>query len=101
MLRSGWNFHNDVAIPLEGAACELFGDIGRPVNKNYDADAIEGGSFVEVMIMLLRAKTGNSNECEDIDEFVRECAPYLGKRGNCIDPEVADKLYRRFRNLFY
>lgn len=100
MIRDGWNFHGDIAIPLEGDARHYFGDIGRPVTKIYDADSIEVCNFVEVMILLLREKTGFNNEHEEIDEFVSECAPYLGVSGNSIEPEIADKLYRRFTQLF-
>lgn len=100
MLRDGWNFHGDIAIPLEGDARQYFGDINRPVTKIYDADSIESCSFAEVMILLLREKTGFNNECGEIDEFVKECAPYLGVSGNSIEPETASRLYERFTKLF-
>lgn len=100
MIRNGWNFHGDIAIQLERDARYLFGDVDRPVTKIYDADSIEICNFVEVMILLLREKTGFNNEHEEIDEFVRDCAPYLGVSGNSINPEVADRLYQRFSKLF-
>ncbi len=100
MLRKGWNFHNDIAIRLEGDAQEYFRDSGRPVTKIYDADGIENGRFVEVMILLLREKAQFENSIEEIEEFVESCAPYFGKSGNQIDPEKAESLYKRFTELF-
>ena len=99
MLRDGWNFHGDIAIRLENIASQYYGDIGRPVTKIYDADAIEQGYFVEVMIMLLRDQTGRNNEHEDVDEFVRSCAQYLGVSGNNIPNEIAQELFDRFEEL--
>lgn len=43
MLRENWNFHNDIAIPLESDARHYYGDTDRPFTKIYDADAIETG----------------------------------------------------------
>lgn len=100
MLRDGWNFHGDIAIPLEHNANSFYGGTFRPMNKIYDADAIETGNFVEVMILLLRESTHFSNEYDAIDEFVRECAPYLGKSGNSIDREIAAGLYAKFLELY-
>lgn len=100
MIRQGWNFHGDIAIQLEGDARHFFGDIDRPVTKIYDADSIEICNFVEVMIILLREKTRFNNEHEEIDAFVKDCAPYLGISGNSIDPEIADGLYQSFKKLF-
>ena len=70
MLREGWNFHNDIAVPLEHNACAIYGESGRPVDKIYDADAIEAGNFAEVMLLLLRAKSDYSSDRTDIDAFV-------------------------------
>ena len=101
MLREGWNFHVDIAIQLESDANYYFRGFDRPVDKIYDADAIELGRFVEVMIILLREKTNFNNEHDEIDECVTDCAPYLGKSGNSIEPEIANELYVRFTNLFH
>ena len=100
MLRKGWNFHNDIAIPLEGIASRCYGDIRRPFEKIYDADAIERGSFVEVMVVLLRNKTDMNNERYDVDEFLSECASYWGVNGNDIPPEIAQEYFDRFRELY-
>ena len=99
MLRKGWNFHNDIAIRLEGDARRHFGDLNRPVTKIYDADCIEQGSFIEVMVSILREKTHFENSQVEIDEFVESCTPYFGKDGNQIDPETAETLYARFTKL--
>lgn len=100
MLRDGWNFHNDIAIALEGIATRYFGWVGRPMTKIFDADAIESGSFAEDMIILLRVKSDYSNELTDIDEFVVKAGPYVGKNGNTIDNEIAQKLFDEFKRLF-
>ena len=100
MVREGWNFHGDIAIELEGIACRHYGDIGRPVYKIYDADAIELGNFAEVMIELLRDKSHRNNEMVDIDGFVKECAPYFGESGHKIPKETAQDLFDRFRELY-
>ena len=99
MLRKGWNFHNDIAIPLEGDARRHFGDLNRPVTKIYDADCIEHGSFIEVMVSILREKTNYENSQEEIDEFIESCAPYFGKDGYQIDSETAEALYIKFTEL--
>lgn len=100
MLREGWNFHGDIAIELEGIALRHYRDIKRPLDKIYDADSIEHGNFVEVMSTLLREETGNNNNCDDVDEFVKECGPYLGKSGHAIPKEEAQQLFDRFKELY-
>lgn len=100
MLRENWNFHNDIAISLESIARHYYGDIDRPLTKIYDADAIESGNFVEVMIILLREVTHMINDNSVIDDFVRSCAPYLGMRGSEIPKETAQELYDRFKAIF-
>ena len=100
MFRESWNFHNDIAIPLESDACQYYGDTGRPLTKIYDADAIESGNFVEVMLILLREATHMINDNTAIDEFVRSCSPYLGMRGSEIPKETAQELYDKFKAIF-
>lgn len=99
MVRDGWNFHGDIAIPLESIARECFGDIGRPVTKIYDADCIEQYSFIEVMIHVLRYKTMFNNEHDNIEKFITKCAKYFGESGNVIDKETADSLFEEFQSL--
>lgn len=62
-----------------------FGDTGRPVSKIYDADVIEQISFAECMIILVRAKTGYSNDMENADSFVKKAGKYIGMSGNSIE----------------
>ena len=100
MLREGWNFHGDIAVTLESVATHHFGDIGRPMSKIYDADAIETGCFVEVMIILLRERTNMENDRDDIDQFIGRCAPYLGMSGNTIPHEIAHDLFTEFQELY-
>lgn len=100
MLREGWNFHGDIAIALEGIASDYFGETGRPFTKIYDADAIEQGAFVEVMSHLLRLKTGYSNDCPEIDDFVSRSKTFLSKTGSQIPPEVSQALFDEFVTLF-
>lgn len=101
MLREGWNFHNDIAIPLESIASGFYQSIGRPVSKIYDADAIEQGYFAEVMIILLRKQTEMDNQNETVDEFVSKCKPYIGMNGNLIPKEFAQELFDRFCSIIH
>ncbi len=98
-LRAGWNFHNDIAISLEGIAREFYRDIDRPVNKIYDADGIEGGFFSIVMIHLLLAKKECNLTAAD-EKFIDECYKYINKRAFEIKNEDADSLFKRFKELF-
>lgn len=100
MLREFWNFHNDIAIPLEGIARRHYGDISRPVTKIYDADAIERGSFVEVMMALLREKSDMENSCDDIEDFISECKEFVEVNGNAIPKEEAQRLFDKFKEMY-
>ena len=72
----------------------------RPMNKIYDADSIEQGSFVEVMIMLLRDEIGLDDGVDELDEFERDCASYFNVNGNMIPKETAQELFDRFKELY-
>jgi hypothetical protein len=86
-MREGWNFHSDVAMVLEEYARDHYiSNNSRTFNKIYDADAIQYGHFVEVMIMLLRDITNKSNEYERIDSFVKRII-----RQEYLKPESVDK----------
>lgn len=80
-------------------ARHIFGDRTRPYGKIYDADGIECGKFAEVMIDLLREKTGRENDQEDIDKFIQICSQYIGKSGYDIDHRIAQGLMDRFDEL--
>lgn len=99
-LREGWNFHDDIALRLEMKARQLYGDSDRPYTKIYDADSIEGGCYAEVMINLLRMKSGYENSNEVIDLFVKKCAGYIGKSGYEIEPSKSQELLNEFLELF-
>lgn len=97
-----WNFHGWVALPLEHYArqAELMPNDqdDRHAGDWYTrADAIERGSFVEVMIALLRSKLGA--EAYLID-FEKKCAPYLGMNGNLIPMDEAQNLFNEFKKLY-
>ena len=53
------------------------------------------------MIILIREQTNFDNSNEKIDDFVKKCAPYLGKSSYDINPADAERLYSEFRGLFY
>jgi len=93
-LRKGWNFHGDIAVPLEFIARRAFGYSDRPYTKICDADAIECGKFVEVMIAILRERTNMENGREDIDEFIRFSSRFIDD--DDIDDRIAQALYERF-----
>lgn len=99
ILREGWNFHGDIAIRLEMEARHIFGDMDRPYTKIYDADAIEMGYFAEVMVDLLREKSGRDNNRTDIDQFIKDLKPYIGKNGYEIPHKIAQGLLNRFFEL--
>lgn len=97
-LRGNWNFHNDIAIPLESIARNFIDpESGRPKGLFYDADMIESGYFIEVMLYLLRQKKGFDF---DLLDFSQNCALYLGKEGAAMPPEKADELFNQFKELF-
>ncbi len=98
-LRDGWNFHNDIALRLEMKARSVFGDKDRPYTKIYDADSIECGKFSEVLIDVLREKTGRESGREDIDKFIKVCSRFIGKSGYEIDSRIAQGLLNRFLEL--
>lgn len=99
MLRDGWNFHNDIAIPLENVARKMHGDYLRPLGKSYDADAIESGTFAECMIQIVREKTGYTTEDNDVNRFIEKCYSYMGVEGSQIDKHIAQSLFNEFNAL--
>ncbi len=40
------------------------------------------------------------NDYDEIDSFVKDCAPYLGMSGGKIPKETAQALFDRFLELF-
>ena len=99
MVRDGWNFKNDIAMRLEYFARDYFKDIDRPSGKIYDSDSIEAQTFAEVMIILVRQISNYTSENDKVEDFVKQCTPYLGKSGHKIDPEIANHLLDTFYSL--
>lgn len=100
MLREGWNFHNDIALTLEYYARSTFGYPDRPAGTIFDADAIEGGTFVEVMMLILRKKTDYTNEISEIYDFAADCGKCYSASSNAISDETADYLFKQFIELY-
>lgn len=101
MHREGWNFHNDIAIDLEGKARRFLKYADQPVNTIFHAGAIESdGRFAEVMIILMREKSHMQRDSDEINDFVSTCAPYIGLSGVEIGDEKANELYESFKNLW-
>lgn len=100
MLREHWNFHGDIALMLETIARNFYQIDSNLQQKIYSADMIEGGTFVEVMICMLREKSCYRQSELEIDRFVKKCKPFLGEGGHSIDPEIAQELFEEFEIIF-
>lgn len=83
---SSENFKGYIGLDLENRAKEL-------PEPPFSADAIEAGNFVSVMAIIL-----NNYGIED-DDFLRKCAPYLGKPASEIGYKAAKSLYDTFQEL--
>ena len=94
-----WNFHGWVALQLESYArqARLMPDDHHVGDWYTNADVIECGSFVEVMIALLRKKLGVE---ADLIDFEKKSAPYLGMNGNLIPKDEAQNLFDEFKKLY-
>ena len=98
-LREGWNFHNDVAARLERVARSHFGFADRPFGTKFDADEIEGGSFAEVMVLLLKDKYKNI-ENDEANAFIVRCESDLGKKAYEMDKQHAHDMITEFAKLY-
>ncbi|MBE6926161.1 MAG: hypothetical protein E7461_04885 [Ruminococcaceae bacterium] len=78
-----WNFHNYVAIPLE-----------KLTSKDYSADEIETGAFVEAMLSVLSADAQN---LPLYATFFSKCNTLLGKKKSEIPDEDAAALFEAFK----
>lgn len=92
------NFHNFIALPLENEARKLLSISDRPVGKIFDADSIEAGYFVEVMITLLHIKNNYAID-PSIKEFILKYRNYSMVSGNAIEESIAREMYSEFENL--
>lgn len=93
-----YSFHNDIAIPLEYEARKAFGFKDRNRGLMFDADSIELGSFVEVMLMTLYCKN-NYMSSLDIASFAEHCRKYFRVKGNGIAKDEAFEMFERFKKL--
>ena len=78
-----WNFHNYVAIPLE-----------KLTSKDYSADEIETGAFVEAMLSVLSI---DSEKLSLFANFFGKCNEFLGKRKSEISDEDAKTLFETLK----
>ena len=96
MLRANWNFYSDIAWPMEQIARIILKNNDLNTPPRYKAVNIEGGNFAEVMIDLVDQ---SAQMTDDASQFIKDCEDYKGLRGSVIDPEAADLLYKRFRQI--
>ena len=84
-----WNFHNYIAIPLESILCKNSG-------KDYTADEIEAGSFVEAMMSVLSADPGKILQYA---YFFEKCSEFIGKGNQDIPDDDAKRLFETFKAI--
>ncbi len=83
-----FNFHSEIALPLEIMAKE---ESIRLADSEVKADDIETGAFVEVMLSIL-SKAHKTDK-----DFSVKCFPYKGKTASEINGETAEELFDEFR----
>ncbi len=89
-MRDNWNFHADVALPLERYGRNIIG-------KSFvSADDIESGAFVDAILSILSVRIGNLN---DISDFIDMCMPYNGKPSSQILNKTAQTIFLEFERL--
>ena len=89
---------HSIALELEIKARGIMGFHDRPGGTIYDANSIECGSFVDVMVMLLKVKN-NFAENLEIDNFADRYHSYDGKSMNEIGLEKVTAIYGEFQAL--
>lgn len=100
-MREHWNFNANIAMELENIAKDYYKqDEGRPFDKIYDADAIQNGSFIDVMLIMLYAITNYKNNVKDIDNFRQKALKYVLYNPNEIDKFEAENLFTKFKKLY-
>ena len=85
----GWNFHNYIALPLE----KITAQHGK---RDYTADEIETGLFVDAMLDVLRLPP---EELHQYCMFFTKCAQYYGKRKHDIPDSEAIALFDAFKTI--
>lgn len=101
-----WNFHNDIASPIEIRARAAFG-FGEKEKTIFKSDNLEAGCLVEAMILLLRSRDGYEYN-QALMEFETRYSYYLGKRvsvnpkneEDAIPIEKCKEMYCRFVELY-
>ena len=88
-MREGWNFHGDIAVPLERYSKSLIGANGT------DADEIEAGKFIDTLLTIL----STMYDFGEIREFIGSCRAYSGASAAEIPPSVAETLFTNFKLL--
>lgn len=97
-MREGWNIHFDYCLALEQSARDVFGE-NHNRNKIYDADSIESGSGLEVMIHLLRNKYGFEYN-ENIEKFINKYQFYFNKGCQEIGRDNVYEFITEFDSLY-
>jgi hypothetical protein len=85
----GWNFHNHIARHLE----EITAQHGK---RDYTADEIETGCFVEAMLDVLRI---SPEKLSQYSKFFTKCEEYYGKRKHDIPDSEAIALFDAFKAI--
>lgn len=85
-----WNFHTNIAIPMEQYGRAYFGNAGRT------ADEIECGEFVDSMLSVLSMKYG-SLDC--FGNFVDQCREYEDLPASKIPRDRAKNIFLEFEKL--
>ena len=86
---TGWNFHNYIALPLEKITTQH----GK---RDYTADEIETGLFVEAMLDVLRI---SPEKLPQYAKFFAQCVEYSGKRKYDIPDDESIALFDAFREM--
>ena len=92
-----YSFQGQIALELERTARSILSISDDDFRGTFvSADRISLGSFVEVMLFVLRTVLGYE---ADLDDFSRQAQPYLGSKGQEIPEEKAKQLLEQFKSL--
>lgn len=89
-MTTGWNFHNYIALRLE----EITAQHGK---RDYSADEIETGLFVEAMLDVLQVPP---EKLPQYSKFFTKCAEYYRKCKHDIPDDEAIALFDAFNVIF-
>ena len=89
-----YSFRGQIALPVERAARSVLNIDDHDFRETFvSADRISLGSFIEVMLFVLRVSRGYE---ADLDDFAKQAQPYLGRAGQDIPEADAKKLLEQF-----